>query len=61
VFQENGQYGVWPENHGIWAWGEGILVGFVKASFKQSEPRLHTDNPKSGENQFERSLDGGRA
>ncbi len=59
VFQEDGQYGGWPANHGIWNWGDEILVGFVKASFKQSEPGLHTYDPKSAENQYARSLDGG--
>ncbi|WP_192348960.1 sialidase family protein [Algoriphagus sp. Y33] len=59
VFQEDGQYGGWPANHGIWGWGDEILVGFVKASFNQSEPGLHTYDPKSAENQYARSLDGG--
>jgi len=59
VFQEDGEYAGWPANHGIWGWGNEILVGFVKASFKQTQPGLHTYDPKSAENQYARSFDGG--
>lgn len=59
VFQEDEKYGGWPANHGIWAWGDEILVGFVEASFKQTTPGLHTYDPSTAENRYARSLDGG--
>lgn len=59
IFQEDNFYGGWPANHGIWGWGDEILVGFVKASFKQTEPGLHTYDPKTANNQYARSFDGG--
>lgn len=59
VFQEDGKYGGWPANHGVWVWGNEILVGFVEASFKQAQAGLHTYDPKTAENQYARSMDGG--
>ena len=59
VFQEDGKYAGWPANHGIWGWGNEILVGFVAASYKQAQPGLHTYDPKTAENQYARSFDGG--
>ncbi|UZD22838.1 sialidase family protein [Algoriphagus halophytocola] len=59
VFQENGKYGGWPANHGIWVWGDEILVGFVQASFNKDEKGLHTYDPKTAENYYARSRDGG--
>src|SRR5690554_6336111 len=59
VFQQDEKYGGWPANHGIWAWGDEILVGFVAASYKQSHAGLHTYEPSSAENRYARSIDGG--
>lgn len=28
VYFERGMFGGWPANHGIWSWGNEILVGF---------------------------------
>jgi hypothetical protein len=28
VFAERGRFGGWPANHGLWKWGDEILVGF---------------------------------
>ena len=28
VYKEAGRYGGWPANHGIWSWGNEIVVGF---------------------------------
>ena len=30
VYFEKGMFGGWPANHGIWSWGDEILVGFSK-------------------------------
>ena len=34
VYYEPGRYGGWPANHGIWSWGNQILVGFEIGYFK---------------------------
>lgn len=59
LFQEGGKYAGWPANHGIWGWGDEILVGFVEASFKETQPGLHTYDPKTAENRYARTMDGG--
>jgi hypothetical protein len=28
VYHRQGRFGGWPANHGIWSWGDEILVGF---------------------------------
>ena len=28
VYFQKGMFGGWPANHGIWSWGNEILVGF---------------------------------
>src|SRR5262249_32627414 len=33
VYSEPGRYGGWPANHGIWSWGNEIVVGFTDATF----------------------------
>ena len=30
VYREEGRFAGWPANHGIWAWGDEILVGFSR-------------------------------
>jgi hypothetical protein len=59
VFSEDGKYGGWPANHGIWSWGNEILIGFVEADYKETTPGLHTYDISSSRNKYARSLDGG--
>jgi hypothetical protein len=60
VYRESGRYGGWPANHGIWSWGNEILVGFSAAYFKHQTPNRHQyDNTKPEEPRLARSLDGG--
>ncbi len=59
VFSEDGKYGGWPANHGIWSWGNEILVGFVEAPYNETAPGMHTYDIKSSGNKYARSLDGG--
>ena len=59
VFSEDGKYGGWPANHGIWSWGNEILIGFVQASYKETNPGLHTYDRSTTQNKYARSLDGG--
>ena len=69
VFQEPGRYGGWPANHGIWAWGDEILVGFSAGHMdlnapkeaKSGAPARHpVDRTKPEQHLLARSLDGGR-
>lgn len=58
VFYEEGRFGGWPANHGIWSWDNEILVGFVNASHKDTKG-FHTYDSDSGNNNYARSKDGG--
>ena len=40
VYQEAGRFGGWPANHGIWSWGNEILVGFEAGFFKDKAQGL---------------------
>src|SRR5712675_1200874 len=61
VYQQPGRYGGWPANHGIWSWGNEILVGFSQTYYKQRTPDHHqVDADKPEEARLARSIDGGR-
>ena len=58
VFYEKGRYGGWPANHGIWLWGNEILVGFMAGHHKERQGHsIDPDSPRRP--MFARSLDGG--
>ena len=59
VFQEDGRFGGWPANHGIWSWGDEILVGFEVGYFRASERGHSIDYSRPAEHVLARSLDGG--
>jgi hypothetical protein len=59
VYREAGRYGGWPANHGIWIWGNEILVGFERGYFKYSDSRHSIDWDRPAEHVLARSLDGG--
>jgi hypothetical protein len=60
VYKEAGRYGGWPANHGIWSWGNEILVGF-ELGYSKDNPRGHDiDYSKPAEHVLARSLDGGK-
>lgn len=59
VYREPGRYGGWPANHGIWAWGNEILVGFEAGYFKYNDKRHSIDWDRPAEHVLARSLDGG--
>ena len=60
VFAEPGRFGGWPANHGIWSWGDEILVGFSAGYFKDNGPGRHTiDHDRPEEHLLARSRDGG--
>lgn len=60
VYREPGRYGGWPANHGIWVWGDEILVGFEAGYFFATEKTHAIDRNKPEEQPLARSLDGGR-
>jgi len=57
IYRVEGDFAAWPANHGIWAWGDEILVGFQAA--RHREGRGHTWDPATSRHQFARSRDGG--
>ena len=60
VYNQAGRFGGWPANHGIWSWGNEILVGFSAAWYQRQNPEVHQyDRSKPEEPQLARSLDGG--
>ena len=62
VYREQGRYGGWPANHGMWSWGNEILVGFSAAYFKPQPANRHQyDNTKPEEPRLARSMDGGES
>jgi len=59
VYYEPGGFGAWPANNGIWSWGDEILVGFTKGTFRKNEYHHSLDQTKPNSTAFARSLDGG--
>lgn len=59
VYGEPGRFGGWPANHGIWIWGNEILVGYGRAYYKDMGDKHHVDREKPEEHWLARSLDGG--
>lgn len=61
VYHQKGRFGGWPANHGIWSWGDEILVGFSAGYHKDLGPARHNiDHDKPEEHLLARSLDGGK-
>lgn len=60
VYEQPGRFGGWPANHGIWSWGDEILVGFSAAWYEKKGPDRHqASSEKPEEPRLARSLDGG--
>ncbi len=62
VFQEKGRFGGWPANHGMWVWGNELLVGFEAGWFqpnKQAGREHAIDYSRFAEHVLARSTDGG--
>ena len=61
VYHQKGRFGGWPANHGIWSWGDEILVGFSAGHYQDRGPTLHNiDHDKPEEHLLARSQDGGQ-
>jgi len=66
VWRETGRYGGWPANHGIWSWGDEILVGFsagyMTPGVQIGAPRRHPiDRTRPEQHLLARSIDGGES
>ena len=59
VYYEEGGFGAWPANNGIWSWGNEILVSFSKGYYKNKPYQHSYDATKPRGRAFARSLDGG--
>lgn len=60
AFGEEGRFGGWPANHGMWSWGDEFLVGFGIGTHKDlGDERHNIDREKPEHHVLARSLDGG--
>jgi BNR repeat-like domain len=59
VYKEDGRFAGWPANHGIWSWGDEILVGFSRGIYKDRGRFHHIDHDRPEEFMLARSGDGG--
>lgn len=59
VYYQPGRFGGWPANNGIWNWKNEILVGFVRAYYKENKYHHSVDRTKPSTYALARSLDGG--
>src|SRR3954464_6341982 len=62
VYHQRGRFGGWPANHGIWSWGDEILVGFSAGEDQDLGPERHNiarDRPER--HLLARSRDGGES
>src|SRR5262249_3693137 len=60
VYAEPGRFGGWPANHGLWAWGDEILVGFSAGYARDNGPGRHAiDHARPEEHLLARSRNGG--
>jgi hypothetical protein len=59
VYREEGRFAGWPANHGMWSWGDEILVGFSRGYYKNRGRFHHINKEKPEEFVLARSLDGG--
>ena len=60
VYAEEGRFAGWPANHGIWSWGDEILVGFSRGTYLDRGPFHHINHDKPEEFLLARSRDGGQ-
>jgi hypothetical protein len=60
VYGEKGKFAGWPANHGMWIWGNEILVGFSTGIHRDLGEKYHNiDREKPERHVLARSLDGG--
>lgn len=60
VYKEANRYGGWPANHGLWQWGDEMVVGFTSTWYKSTTTDHRIDRTKPSYEIQARSLDGGK-
>jgi hypothetical protein len=61
IFRDPARFGGWPANHGMWTWGNEILVGFSAGWHRAQDTARHQiDRNRPVESMLARSTDGGR-
>src|SRR5271165_276969 len=60
VYKESKRFAGWPANHGIWMWGDEIVVGFERGYFHFNDQRHSIDWDQPAEHVLARSLDSGQ-
>jgi hypothetical protein len=60
VYKESKRFAGWPANHGIWIWGDEIVVGFERGYFHFNDQRHSIDWDQPAEHVLARSLDSGQ-
>lgn len=60
IYKEHGRYGGWPANHGLWQWGDELVVGFTSTWYKSTTTDHRIDRSKPSYEIQARSLDGGK-
>ena len=60
VYKEPGRYGGWPANHGLWQWGDELVVGFTSTWYRETTTDHRIDRTKPSYEIQARSLDGGK-
>jgi len=62
VFSKEKRFGGWPANHGLWRWGNEVVVGFQSCVFKVIDDGNHAiDKSQPREHLQARSVDGGES
>jgi hypothetical protein len=60
AWRQDGRYGGWPANHGIWNWDDEIVCGCTAGHMKTGDPNRHPIDRSAGEEHaLLRSVDGG--
>lgn len=60
LYKEPGRYGGWPANHGLWQWGDEMVVGFTSTWHKTTTTDHRIDRTKPSYEIQASSLDGGK-
>src|SRR5271166_351208 len=60
VYKESKRFAGGPANHGIWMWGDEIVVGFERGYFHFNDQRHSIDWDRPAEHVLARSLDSGQ-
>lgn len=62
IYFQPGRFAGWPANHGIWIWGNEIVVGFSTGYYQDRGVGFHAiDHDKPERHVLARSLDGGHS